>query len=186
MHARFCREDSLGITRVAVGDEDGIARIRLVVRERLPIRGPGWIRPKINEEFRDASHRGSHQRRMARRRSRLREPDLLSISREPGFADHRPRPRPKVSFRQVGERAAADLTDEDIDWSVAVREKDHKLAVRRDRSIDLLALEVGQTYGPRVSERIPPEIIVDPETPRDEHDGRENTGSDRAGQNPAA
>ena len=132
----------------------------------------------IDEELRNASHRGSHQRRTVYRRSRLlvlREPDLFSVSREPGLADHRPRRRPKLPFRQVGERPAADLTDEDIERSIAVREKDHELAVRRDRGIDLLALEVGQTHGPRVGERVLPEIIVDPQAPGDAERRRENT-----------
>ncbi len=114
------------------------------------------------------------------------EPDLLSVSREPDFADHRPRWRPKVSFRQVGERPAADLADEDIERSIAVREKDHELAVRRDRGIDFLALEVGQTHGPRVSERVLPEIIADPEAPGDAHRGRENNRGNPTDRSPAA
>ena len=140
------------------------------------------IAPALDNRLRRCLRfRGSHQRRTVYRRSRLlvlREPDLFSVSREPGLADHRPRRRPKFSFRQVGERPAADLTDEDIERSIAVREKDHELAIRGDRGIDLLALEVGQTHGPRISQRVLPEIIRDPQAPGDAHRGRQTKRGD--------
>ena len=48
---------------------------------------------------------------------------------------------------------------------VAVGEKDHELSVRRDRRVDLLALEVGQTFDRGVGQRIPPEVILLPQAP---------------------
>ncbi len=92
----------------------------------------------------------------------------------------------KSPFVRLVNAAAADLTDEDIERSIAVREKDHELAVRRDRGVDLLALEVGQTHGPRVSERVLPEVVVDPEAPGDADRGRENNRGDPTDRSPAA
>src|SRR5688572_26927036 len=63
------------------------------------------------------------------------------------------------------ELAAADLAEPRIDRAAAVGEEHRELSIRRDRRVELFALEVRQTFDRGAGQRILPEVILLPQAP---------------------
>ena len=109
----------------------------------------------------------------------LQKPDLRTVPGEARDPDWVRDSGSETSLGDVDQLAGADLTDPDVKWAVTVRDKDRELSVRRNRRVDLFAVEVGDTLGSRIGQRILPEIVPLPQLPRDagrdQKDGRCNS-----------
>src|SRR4051794_14009538 len=184
MAARFFRVNLPRVASIRVCDEDRVARSGSMPGYPAFVGGPGDFHRAGYEGVRRIAHDGSQPALIGSRAKALDKPEMRAITGKSQLSNRSRLQIPESALCNVYKFAAADMAYPHIKAAVPIGNERHELAVRRDRGVHFVAVEIGYALDLRIGEWITPEVIPLPQEPqfsRDQHsDGGRNRADDAA------